>query len=60
MRNRDKQCHVCMANSDVFYRCRYDMAKTWYFLCEQCLENIKNEYQESYQYGGTWKAVKKK
>ena len=57
MRNRDKQCHVCMANSDVLYRCRYDMAKTWYFLCEQCLKNIKNEYQESYQYGGIWKAV---
>ena len=60
MRNRDKQCHVCMTNSDVLYRCRYDIAKTWYFLCEQCLKNIKNEYQESYQYGGTWKAVKKK
>jgi hypothetical protein len=49
-----------MANYDVLYRCRYDMAKTWHFLCEQCLKNIKNEYQESYQYGGTWKAVKKK
>jgi|TARA_Y100000022_G_C13260091_1_gene382321 hypothetical protein len=49
-----------MANYDVLYRCRYDMAKTWYFLCEKCLKNIKNEYQESYQYGGTWKAVKKK
>jgi len=36
------------------------MAKTWYFLCKKCLKNIKNEYQESYQYGGTWKAVKKK
>lgn len=60
MRNRDKHCHVCMANYDVLYRCRYDMARTWFFLCETCLKNIKNEYQESYQYGGTWKAVKKK
>jgi hypothetical protein len=60
MRNRDKQCRVCMVNYDVLYRCRYDMAKIWYFLCEKCLKKIKNEYQESYQYGGTWKAVKKK
>lgn len=60
MRNRDKQCQVCINNFNVLYRCRYDGKNNWYFLCEDCLKNIKNTHQESYQYGGTWKALKKK
>jgi len=60
MRNRYKQCQACITNYDILYRCRYDGDNTWYFLCENCLIEIKNKYQDSYQYGGTWKAMKKK
>ncbi|NCV38867.1 MAG: hypothetical protein EBW64_06210 [Betaproteobacteria bacterium] len=60
MRNRDKQCQACIINYDALYRCRYGGESTWYFLCENCLIKIKNKYQDSYQYGGTWKAMKKK
>lgn len=60
MRNRDKQCQACITNYDILYRCRYGGDNKWYFLCENCLIEIKNKHQDSYQYGGTWKAIKKK
>lgn len=60
MRNRDKHCQACITNYDILYRCRYGGESAWYFLCENCLIEIKNKYQDSYQYGGTWKAMKKK
>ena len=45
MRKRAKGCSECKELNDVLYRCRYGGAKTWIFLCENCLSLIKKKYQ---------------
>ena len=30
----------------------------WRFVCKSCLNTIKDQYPESYSYGGTWKSRK--
>ena len=56
-RIREKSCHNCSTTPGVLYRCRYENAKSWVFLCKICLP--EKQKQHSYQYGGTWKAEKK-
>ena len=58
MRTRFKDCHICKNSKDVLYRCKYHNLKIWVFLCEKCLNQLKSEFQDSYQYGGTWKSKK--
>ena len=53
---RIKECFKC---SKQMYRCRYDEIKDWVFLCKDCLKQIKSLFENTYQYGGTWKSNKK-
>ena len=59
MRQRTKPCANCAQNSDALYRCRYGDALDWRFLCGRCLTQVKADFPETYQYGGTWKARKR-
>ena len=59
MRVRTKDCYVCNAAKEVLYRCRYDDLKEWVFLCGECLVEVKSRFEETYQYGGTWKSKKR-
>ncbi|MDC0110926.1 hypothetical protein OAI76_03895 [Alphaproteobacteria bacterium] len=56
---RTKECYKCNEQKDVLYRCRYQENKDWVFLCGKCLKEIKNLFEDTYQYGGTWKSKKK-
>ena len=59
MRIRTKECYYCKKQKEVLFRCRYDELKDWVFLCGYCLTKVKSQYEDSYQYGGTWKSKKK-
>tara|TARA_X000000950_G_scaffold9511_1_gene10529 strand:- start:903 stop:1106 length:204 start_codon:yes stop_codon:yes gene_type:complete len=67
LRNRKKTCCICKEEKEILYRCRYEetfiernkIYGRWVFICEYCLEDIKEKYKKSYQYGGTWKRKKK-
>ena len=59
MRVRTKDCFKCNEPKEVLYRCRYQEKKDWSFLCGDCLQRIKKMFEDSYQYGGTWKSKKK-
>ena len=59
MRIRTKECFNCNDQKEVLYRCKYDEFKNWIFLCGTCLIIIKSQYENTYQYGGTWKSKKK-
>ena len=59
MRVRTKDCYKCGEPKEVLYRCRYGELKSWVFLCGECLQKVKAEFESTYQYGGTWKAKKK-
>ena len=60
MRVRTKDCFKCQEPNEVMYRCRYQELKDWVFLCGKCLQQVKAEFENTYQYGGTWKAKKKR
>ena len=60
MRTRFKECHFCKKSNEVLYRCKYNNSKEWIFLCGKCLNQIKLDYLDTYQYGGTWKSKKNK
>ena len=59
MKVRNKDCFNCNDQKEVLYRCKYDEFKNWIFLCGTCLIIIKSQYENTYQYGGTWKSKKK-
>ena len=59
MRVRTKDCHVCNDAKEVLYRCRYYDLKDWVFLCGKCLTDVKTRFEDTYQYGGTWKSKKR-
>ncbi len=59
MRDRTKDCLKCREPKEVLYRCRYQALKDWVFLCGKCLQLVKEKYEDTYQYGGTWKSKKK-
>jgi hypothetical protein len=41
------------------YRCQFQDLMEWVFLCGKCLTEVKAEFEDTYQYGGTWKSKKK-
>ena len=55
---RIKECFKCSKQKEVMYRCRYDEIKDWVFLCKDYLKQIKSLFENTYQYGGTWKSNK--
>ena len=59
MRVRTKECYNCESNNKILYRCRFDDLEDWVFLCNSCLKEIKKVFEDTYQYGGTWKSKKK-
>ena len=59
MRIRTKDCYKCYKPKEVLYRCRFQELKDWIFLCGNCLQRVKEKYEDTYQYGGTWKSKKK-
>ena len=59
MRVRTKDCYLFNDAKQVLYRCRYDELKDGVFLCGKCLTDVKSRFEDSYQYGGTWKGKKK-
>lgn len=60
MRIRESRaCFRCDQKFSHLFRCKINTSDNWIFLCEDCLENSKKE-SIFYQYGGTWKAKKKK
>ena len=59
MRVRTKDCHKCYKPKKVLYRCSFEELNDWVFLCGKCLQIVKEKYEDSYQYGGTWKSKKK-
>ena len=66
MRNRKKTCYICNQEKEILYRCRYKenfikrdrVYERWVFICKHCLDNIKEKYKNSYQYGGPGKVGK--
>ena len=58
MKTRKKICFGCKEQKNVLFRCKYQ-EMVWSFLCEKCLIEVKTQNPNTYQYGGTWKAVKK-
>ena len=58
-RFRSKDCFKCSDQNDVLYRCRYDEIKVWVFLCGECLKKTKILFENTYQYGSTWKGKRK-
>ena len=58
MKSRSKECSECGVIKEILYRCKYQNLD-WRFLCEPCRHTIKDQYPESYSYGGTWKSKKK-
>ena len=58
MKTRKKICFGCKEQKNVLFRCKYQ-EMVWSFLCEECLMDVKTQNPNTYQYGGTWKAVKK-
>ena len=58
MRVRTKDCYVCNNSTDVLFRCRYQELTDWVFLCQTCLRDVKTKFEDTYQYGGTWKSKK--
>ena len=59
MRVRTKECYRCKDQKEVLYRCRYAELKDWMFSCGKCLQEVKAEFLDAYQYGGTLKNKKK-
>ena len=59
MRVRTKDCDSCKDAKETLYRCRYKDLKAWVFLCGRCLTDVKSKFDDTYQYGGTWKSKKK-
>ena len=59
MRVRTKDCFKCNEPKEVLYRCRYEELQDWVFLCGKCLTDVKSRFEDTYQYGGTWKSKKK-
>ena len=57
MRNRKKDCFICVKEKETLYRCRYEEKflernrayEEWVFVCEYCLKDIKKKFEESYQ-----------
>ena len=58
-RLRNKNYFKCSEQKDVLYRCRYNEIKDWVFLCGEFLKKIKILFEDTYQYSGTWKSIKK-
>ena len=59
MRVRTKDCCMCKDTKEVLYRCHYQDLRGWVFLCGKCLTDVKARFEDTYQYGGTWKSKKK-
>ena len=59
MRARTKACFVFKDAKEVLYRCRYQELKDWVFLCGKCLKDVNTRFEDTYQYGGTWKSKKR-
>ena len=57
---RIKECFKCSKQKEVMYRCRYDEIKDWVFLCRNCLKQIKNLFEDTYQYGALGKVRRNK
>ena len=52
---RTKNCPNCKEDHSVMFRVQYKPSdKTWYFLCEKCVLEVKPG-NSHYRYGGTWK-----
>ena len=49
-----KTCPNCNEEYSVMFRVQYKTDKTWYFLCEACVLEVKTG-NKHYKYGGTWK-----
>ncbi len=54
-----KKCDQCKDEITTAFRVRHlslhYAQKEWFFLCEDCLNEVKPN-NSSYKYGGTWKA----
>ena len=48
-------CGICKDKPRKLFRCRYANKKSWLFLCQVCLTEVKKEFPDDYQYGGTKK-----
>ena len=45
-------------SKEVLFRCRFKQLKDLAFPCCKCLQVVKDKYEDTYQYGGTWKSKK--
>jgi hypothetical protein len=52
-----KECEHCKKVQPLLYRVRLQAIASWLFLCAECLTKVKS--QKRYQYGGTWKQIKR-
>ena len=59
MRIRTKECYHCKSINKILYRCKYDDLEDWVFLCTPGLREIKKVFEDTSQYGGTWKSKKR-
>ena len=48
-----RKCNICNEPKSKLFRCRYGNMKSWVFLCQICLTDVKLKFSDSYQYGGT-------
>jgi hypothetical protein len=51
---RVKHCDICKKDFSTMFRIQYQQGKSWVFVCESCLLEVKPN-NPFYRYGGTWK-----
>ena len=54
---RLKICNLCQTEITIAFRIRTAKNKEWDFVCTTCCKKAAEE--PGYQYGGTWKGLKK-
>ncbi len=52
-----KSCDACSTASSILYRVRLAQQEPWLFYCSDCQSKAKS--RAAYQYGGTWKQIKR-
>ena len=57
-RFRTKFWFKCSEHKDLLCRCQNDKIKNCVFICGKFLKEIKNLFEDTYQYGGIWKSKK--
>jgi hypothetical protein len=56
-KRQPKACDYCEKLEAMLYRIRLQQSEPWLLVCSDCQTKVKT--QSLYQYGGTWKQIKR-